>query len=98
MASNPCHGCSEIPSYSSKKCAECGYKFAMEPNEREMKNALFRIRVDRIYKLIRLSGAGLSFAALAAEIVDQSAAAICLLALGGAIYVVGTVGAWWNAE
>ena len=98
MASNPCDGCSEIPSYSSKKCAECGYKFAMQPDELEIEIALTRIRADRIYKLLRLSGVGLSFAAVVAEFVDQSGAAVYLLALGAAIFVIGTVSVWWNAE
>lgn len=98
MTSNPCHGCSEIPSYSSKKCAECGYKFAMEPDELEMANALVRAGANRIYKVLRLSGVGLSFAAVAAEILDRSEVAVGLLALGIGIYVVGTVGVWWNDE
>lgn len=98
MTPIPCRGCNEIPSYSSKKCADCGYKFAMAPGELEMENGLTRIRADRIYKLLRLSGVGLSFGAVAAEILDQSVAAVGLLALGVAIYVIGTVSVWWNAE
>lgn len=61
-----------------------------------MENVLSRIRTERIYKLLRLCGVCLAFGAIGTELLDRSVAAIGLLALGVAIYVMGTVGAWWN--
>jgi hypothetical protein len=98
MTSAPCFGCSETPSYYSKKCVECGYKFASLPGELERENALTRLRAARVYKLIRRVGVAVSGGAVVPAYLDDPIATFCILGLGIAIYMTGIVGAWWNEE
>lgn len=98
MTSAPCLECSETPSYYSKKCAECGYKFASLPGELERENALVRLRAAGVYKFIRRCGVAVSGGAVVPAYLDDPLAAVCILGLGVAIYMTGIVGAWWNEE
>jgi hypothetical protein len=98
MTSAPCFGCSETPSYYSKKCAECGYKFASLPGGLERENALTRLPAARGYKLIRWFGVSVSGGAVVPAYLDDPIAAVCIFGLGVTIYMTGIVGAWWNEE
>ncbi|RZI40104.1 hypothetical protein EGT07_24935 [Herbaspirillum sp. HC18] len=96
MTPDPCLGCSETPSYASTRCADCGYKFASLPYVRKIERTLEYLRANKIYKLVRMVGLGLSVGALGAAIGGHATVAMGLLIAGVALYITGTVAAWMN--
>ena len=93
-----CEGCGDKPSYYTKKCIECGYRFAFSASELDLERNLDRLRSARVYKFVRLLGAGLSFGAVGAAILDYPTVAVAVVGLGAAIYVAGVAASWWNMD
>jgi len=77
----------------AETCTECGYPVTGGAARRaEAVRA-----ADLEYKLVQLLGAVLFGAGVIAVVADSPIAATISLTIGGATYLSGLMGAWWNS-
>lgn len=95
---NPTVHCSECQSRlpaQAEACSECGYPVTahMHQNSQHEEGG----NADLEYKLVQLLGAIVFAAGVFAAFVESPIAATVALTIGGATYLSGLMGAWWNS-
>lgn len=90
-----CSECRARLPAQAEACAECGYPVTARRNENdqheEARNA------DLEYKLVQLLGAIVFGAGVFAALAESPIAATVALTIGGATYLSGLMGSWWNS-
>ena len=90
-----CSECQARMAVQAEACAECGYPVIMPAAANggpdDTTNA------DLEYKLVQLLGAVVFGAGVFAAFAESPIAATVALTIGGATYLSGLMGAWWNS-
>ncbi len=95
---NPMVYCSECRSRlpaQAEACSECGYP--VTAHTREYIRHESSGNADLEYKLVQLLGAVVFAAGVFAAFAESPIAATVALTIGGATYLSGLMGAWWNS-
>lgn len=79
----------------AEACSECGYPVTGGTRQNGV-NDVTRT-ADLEYKLIQVLGAVVFGAGIVAAIAESPIAATVALTIGGATYLSGLMGAWWNS-
>lgn len=79
----------------AEACSECGYPVTIG-NDVTARRDLAR-SADTEYKLVQLLGAVVFAAGIIAAFAESPIAATVALIIGGATYLSGLMGAWWNS-
>lgn len=90
-----CSECQSRLPAQAEACAECGYPVTAPRQQNgqddEARNA------DLEYKLVQLLGAIVFGAGVFAAFAESPIAATVALTIGGATYLSGLMGSWWNS-
>ncbi|HYC42381.1 MAG TPA: hypothetical protein VEB70_05290 [Noviherbaspirillum sp.] len=90
-----CSECQARMAAQAEACAECGYPvtaYAAEVGKHDDTG-----NADLEYKLVQLLGAVVFGAGVFAAFAESPIAATVALTIGGATYLSGLMGAWWNS-
>jgi ribosomal protein L37E len=87
-----CH--SRLPA-QAEACAECGYPVTAHASQYNQHEGA--ANADLEYKLVQLLGAVVFAAGIFAAFAESPIAATVALTIGGATYLSGLMGAWWNS-
>lgn len=90
-----CH--TRLPS-QAEACPDCGYPVtAASTADVVQESRQYAVRAMREYKLIRVLGVVVFTVGVLAATVEAPITATVALVLGGATYVTGLLGSWWNS-
>lgn len=93
----PCAECGSRLDIHAEACPDCGYPHLRpllmrpgEPPRAQSRGALAQ------YRLLQAGGLIMLVAGILAALADSRFSAGVTLAIGGALYLAGLLGAWWN--
>lgn len=90
-----CSECSARLSAQADACSECGYPVTSSLAQNNRQDAMQTSELE--YKLVQLLGAVVFGAGVIAAFAESPIAATVALTIGGATYLSGLMGAWWNS-
>jgi len=90
-----CSECQAMLPAQAEACPDCGYPVTGNggPSSR---HEVIR-SADLEYKLVQILGAVVFGAGVVAAVAESPIAATVALAIGGATYLSGLMGSWWNS-
>lgn len=89
-----CSECRARLPAQAEACSECGYPVTVHKREQSRHEAASN--ADLEYKLVQLLGVVVFAAGVIAAFAESPIAATVALTIGGATYLSGLMGAWWN--
>jgi hypothetical protein len=90
-----CTECQARMAAQAEACSECGYPVTAHAAGNGKKDDTGNAELE--YKLVQLLGAIVFGAGVCAAFAESSIAATVALTIGGATYLSGLMGAWWNS-
>lgn len=95
MSPSSCSECGARLSPQAETCPECGYPatshYSVHGGVAEVAQS-----THREYKLIQILGGAVVAIGVVAGLLDSPIAAAVSVAVGGATYLTGLLGSWWN--
>lgn len=92
-----CTECHTRLPVQAEACPDCGYPVTALSNADAQEDPQHPRGILMEYKLIKLFGIVVFSAGVTAAIADSPIAATVAIMIGGATYVTGLLGAWWNS-
>jgi hypothetical protein len=90
-----CSECQARLPAQADACTECGYPVTSDAGRDGNRDALQATALE--YKLVQLLGAVVFGAGVIAAVANSLIAASVAITIGGATYLSGLMGAWWNS-